>query len=463
MYTVSQIIISETKYPSLYQYAIKNSELANNLYNAALFRIRQIFTGYDKQIRTKNEKAVFELVNSLEKAYPSVKVKRVISYSHLEKLMRLEHNPDFFSGLPMQTAQHVLRQAVTDFTSWLKSLKSYKNDSSCYTGRPRMPQYRKGSLLTFTITNQDAVLYPFDNDSEYGTFLKLPLSKERISLSHIHKDSVMKEVKVIPFYGRFILSITLDIPKAAKNSDMHEMIGIDLGTDNIAALVCTDGSSRLYKGGVVLSENQNFAKSRAKAVGMITKGHNRVNASSKHLDNLSFHHCNFNRDQMHKISRSIINYCVSHKVGTIVIGENRLWKQISNIGVLNNQKFVSVPLDLLKKNIIYKAQTKGITVILQEESYTSKADFLACDSIPVYGKNDDAVSFSGKRICRGLYKSKAGVIVNADLNGAANILRKAVPDAWNNTTDFTFLNAPDVLGFHELNPQSIPVKRIAGM
>ena len=118
--------------------------------------------------------------------------------------------------------------------------------------------------------------------------------------------------------------------------------------------------------------------------------------------------------------------------------------------------------------IEYKAVMAGIAVVYQEESYTSKASFVDGDCIPVYGKNDHNAVFSGTRIKRGLYKCRNGEVINADLNGAANILRKAFPYAWNHRacmsvfSDFSFLKNPEVFGFHELNPKGIPVKRIMG-
>ena len=120
-----------------------------------------------------------------------------------------------------------------------------------------------------------------------------------------------------------------------------------------------------------------------------------------------------------------------------------------------------MPVALLKQLIIYKASSAGIRVIMQEESYTSKADITAMDYIPAYGIDDDKTAFSGTRISRGLYRCGNGLVINADCNGAANIMRKAIPDAWKNTDDFSFLALPEVYGFHELNSQGIPVKGIA--
>lgn len=357
----------------------------------------------------------------------------------------------------MQTAQAVVKQAVTDFSNWLKALKDYKNSPSKYLGRPQMPHYRKQDIITFSITNQDAVLYFTDR----GTFLKLPGIRERLYLPNVEKGSVLKEVKVKPYYGRYILSLTIECKDPAVSSqDMPNICAVDFGVDNFAAVVCNDGSSVLYKGKAVLSDCQWFHKKRARATGLITKGHKHMHAESKYLSRLSRHHADFVKDQCHKISRSIVDYCIRHQAGTLVLGENKLWKQNSGIGTQNNQNFVSMPIALLKQLIIYKASGAGIRVIMQEESYTSKADITVMDYIPAYGIDDDKAVFSGTRISRGLYRCGNGLVINADCNGAANIMRKAIPDAWNDTDDFSFLASPEVCGFHELNPKGIPVKGI---
>lgn len=441
----------------IYNYCDSNARKAKLLYNAALFRIRQIFTGWDKDSRTDNEKEVFAEVGLLEQAYPSIKVKRVISYCHLEKLMRVTHNPDFFAGLPSQSAQAVVRHAVTDFSNWLKSLKAYNNDPSKFLGKPQMPHYQKSDVITFGITNQDAVLYP----AGHGVDLKLPYIKERLHLSNIENDSVLKETKIKPYYGRYVLSLTLECKDpVVNNADMPNICAIDFGVSNFAAVVCNDGSSMLYKGGAVLADCQWFHKQRAEAVGIITKCHEHMHASSKYLSSLSRHHADFIKDQCHKISRAIVNYCIEHRAGTLVLGENKNWKQNSDMDSQSNQNFVSMPIGLLRQMIIYKAAGAGIKIIMQEESYTSQADITAMDYIPTYGIDDGKAIFSGRRAKR-FYHCSNGMTINADCNGAANIMRKAIPDAWNGITDFSFLASPEVSGFHELNPLCISVKGIA--
>ena len=454
-YRVTQRIISSDD--PLYPYFDNLCRKSKLLYNAALFRVRNIFTGYDKEHRTENEVEVFQEVALLQQSHPNMHVRRVISYTHLEKMMRVTENPDFFSGLPRQTAQQMVKQSVTDFKNWLASLREYKKHPEKYLGKPKMPRYKKSDLTTVIITNQDAVLYRDD----IGMSLKLPLQKQRLYFSYLSSDPVLKEVKIKPYYGRFLLCLTLEEPDVAFDPSGSHVCAIDLGTDNFAAIVCDDHSSAIYKGGAVLSKIQWFHKQRAKYVSIITKGHEKKHAVSKRLRDLSFHYANFVKDQCHKISRSIIDFCMEHQCGTLILGVNLLWKQRSNMNKINNQNFVSMPITLLRTMITYKALNAGIRIIEQEESYTSKADLIANDRIPTYGVDDKDASFSGKRIKRGLYRCSNGMILNADCHAAANIMRKAIPDIWKDTRDYTFLSAPDVYGFHKLNPKGIPVKGIA--
>lgn len=454
-YSVTQRIISKTDI--IYDYCDGLSKKSKLLYNASLFRIRNIFTGYEKEYRTSNESDVFQEVELLQDAYPNIHVRKVISYKHLEKLMRVTENPDFFAGLPMQTAQAIVKQAVTDFHNWLKALKEYGKNPEKFLGKPKMPHYKKDNLSTLTITNQDAVLYA----EEVGASLKLPLTKNRVLFSNVSGHSALKEVKIKPYYGRFLLCLTVEGPDREEDSLMPHVCAIDFGTDNFAAIVCDDHSSAVYKGGAVLSNTQWFYKQRAKYVSILTKGHERMHATSSRLKDLSFHHANFTKDQCHKISRSIIDFCLEHQAGTLILGVNPLWKQRAGMGTANNQKFVAMPISILCAMISYKALDAGIKIIEQEESYTSKADLISNDYIPTYGEDDDKAKFSGTRITRGLYRCADGTILNTDCHAAANIMRKAIPDIWKDTSDYTFLSSPKVYGFHELNPKSIPVKRIA--
>ena len=318
-----------------------------------------------------------------------------------------------------------------------------------------MPDYCKADKKTFKVTNQDAALYPTKDGK--GCLLKLPkMDPNRIQLSYLKDTSNLREIVFKPYYGKYIMTFIIEDMVPPFYPDLPNMAGMDLGTDNIAAIACTDGSSVVYKGGAILSANQFFAKQKASAVSILTKGKKHRHASSAFLSNLSLKHDCFLKDQMHKLSTAIVRYCIAHRIGILVVGTNRLWKQHASMSKENNQKFVSIPHERLRWMISYKALVAGIEVIWQEESYTSKADCTAGDLIPVYGKERTHPVFSGRRIERGLYLCKAGYCINADCNGAANILRKAFPHAWDACKDFQFLSTPASVGFESLNPSSIP-------
>lgn len=264
------MVISKESFGQIFTFAEDNSALAKNLYNAALFRIRQVFTGWNKTKRTDLEQLVFDELQQTETVYKSFKPRHVLSYAALDKIMRATNNPDFFAGLPMQTAQQVLKDAVHDFKSWLDSLKKYKKDPSNYTGKPKIPGYCKSNRKTFTVTNQDAVIYPVVDKDGYitGNELKLPgfKKKERVPINYVDHKSDLRMLTFKPYYDKYIMTFVIEDMAPPFYPDMPYMAGLDFGTDNIAAIACTDNSSVIYKGGAVLSSNQLFAKKKAKAV-----------------------------------------------------------------------------------------------------------------------------------------------------------------------------------------------------
>lgn len=450
MYSAQHTIIREHKYPALFAYLDNNAMLAKNLYNAALFRVRQVFTGWDKDSRTSNEQEVFDEVKVTEDTY-GIQIRRVISYYHLEKLMRATKNPDFFSGLPIHSAQYILKLAIQNFKAWLDALKKYKADPSLFLGKPRMPGYIKGDRAGFAFSNQEAVFY-----LEKG-YIKLPHTKETLPAVYAKEPWKLKQVNVKFLHGAYdvIPVFEMDGEGESTGNSFAECAAIDFGVENIAAIVYTDGHSSIYKGGALLSHNQLYAKRRAKAVHEITHGHKNVKAHSRRLERMDLDHENYIRNALHQISRDIVNRCVSHNVGVLVLGSNKFWKQESGIGKKNNQTFVMLPISRLQAIIRYKAEREGIRVIMQEESYTSKASFLDKDPIPEYGSGETA-AFSGIRVKRGLYRTGSGVLVNADCNAAANILRKALPDRADKIKDLQALISPEVM-----KPKRSPVKGIA--
>ena len=360
--------------------------------------------------------------------------------------MRVTENPDFFSGLSMQTAQEVLKQAARSFKGWISALSAYKKDPSAFTGRPKMPKYMKAGVLnTVVFTNQDCVFYTDNGKSR----LKFPKTKASVYGVMLPESARLMEVRLKPFHGRILLLCTFEVPDSGVKAPGPYACGLDFGVTNTVALVSDNGLAVLYKGGFIKAANQWYNKRSAELKSIMMKGKDPSKAArhvkTAKLDALSLKRANILHDAMHKISADIVNTCCENRIGTIVMGINQGWKQGINIGRTNNQNFVQIPLFMLQQMITYKAERAGIRVIRQEESYTSKADLLAMDPIPVYGKNPETV-FSGRRISRGLYRSADGTVVNADLNGAGNILRKAIPTAFNSDTDFSFLQGVQVRG-----------------
>jgi len=123
---------------------------------------------------------------------------------------------------------------------------------------------------------------------------------------------------------------------------------------------------------------------------------------------------------------------IAEGIGTLIIGKNPFWKQEPTMRRSDKQHFVQLPYARFIDMLTYKAKLVGIQVVVQEESYTSKASFLDLDPIPTYGEEENEPVFSGKRIKRGMYKSKHGVKINADVNGSYNIMRKVVPNVFRN-------------------------------
>ena len=183
------------------------------------------------------------------------------------------------------------------------------------------------------------------------------------------------------------------------------------------------------------------------------------------MDNIIQKRNNRVEDCMRKSARIVINYCIKNKIGNIVVGYNKDFKRNINIGKKNNQNFVQIPLFKIRQKLKYLCEYYGIKYKEQEESYTSKSSFLSQDPIPDYkdipkkgtieyimynsiSNKDNQTQFSGTRISRGLYKDhKQNLLLNADINGAANILRKSTynnKEVYNNIRK-TILDYPKVL------------------
>lgn len=400
-----------------------------------------------------NEQQVLDEIRLTMEVKKLRKPGRYLTYSFLEKMMRAAGNPDFFAGLPMQSAQEVLKAAIRSMKSWKEACQGYRADPSAYLGKPKMPKYKKpGIPVSLTYTNQDCIIY---HRADGTSYLKLPKTSLTMEVRNIPDGGILKEVKAVPYHGDFLVICTFACPDTSAPDAPHAC-GIDLGVDNTAALVSSNEYCLLYKGGDVKAMNQWYNKQMAALRSIAMKGHSPEEAAklgllyTKQMDALARKRDLFLKDHLHKVSADIVRFCLDHGIGTIVIGVNKNWKQGCNIGHVNNQNFVQIPLATLRSMLRCKAEQEGLTVLEQEESFTSKADLTAMDEIPVYKKDHPLYRFSGKRTSRGLYCTHNGQVINADLNGAGNILRKAFPDIFKGA-DFSFLQDILVRNYRDLN------------
>ena len=200
--------------------------------------------------------------------------------------------------------------------------------------------------------------------------------------------------------------------------DFKSAVGIDIGLNNLCAITSNDRSlSYVVKGGPVKSLNQFYNKTVGRLKSDLEK-FNRGQKTSRRIQRLNLKRKNKIEDYLHKASKRIINLCVDQKIGRIIIGHNKGWKQEIELGKRTNQNFVQIPFNRLIDMIRYKGEEKGICVETVEESYTSKVDHMSLE--PLCRQE----VYSGQRVKRGLFKSGTGKVLNADINGAVGILRK---------------------------------------
>ena len=453
----------------LFSYMSEITSKYKNMYNVANFYIRQVMFGVKvkPEDRIKEQKEVFGIIKNQLNVLDKVKIntlnktltkinndetlskeeksklfqqaakkalpykmpteeKWFLNYNELEGILRYSENVDY-KALPAQVAQQAIKDCIHDWDAYFKELKSYKANPSNYTGKPGIPKYKKGIRTTATFTNARTVIKCINN--KY--YLKFTGCDELLRLGNNVAGKRLAEVKVIPFYNKYKIILTLGEKETKdidnKNFEPKRIMGIDLGLVNFASISNNVGiNPTIIKGNFIKAENQYFNKQKAYYTSCLKKY-----SDTKNLSRLSRNRANRLKDYFYKISHYIIKIAKDNNIDTIIIGKNDLWKQNINIGNVNNQNFVSIPYAqflMILKNLCIK---NNIHIIFREESYTSKASFLDGDEIPTY-KEKYEYTFSGKRIQRGLYQTKDGIIINADINGASNIIRKEYPNAFNN-------------------------------
>ncbi|WP_237396964.1 transposase [Okeania sp. KiyG1] len=229
------------------------------------------------------------------------------------------------------------------------------------------------------------------------------------------------EVRIVPATSCYIIEVVYEKTNQAQIHSAY-VAGIDLGIDSKVALSTNKPGVKpmLVNGKPLKSVNQLYNKRKAKHQSHL-KGNRKT---SRKIEALTYHRNRFVENYMHNTSKLVVNYLVTNNIGTVVIGKNDNWKQGANIGKKNNQNFTQIPHDKLVKQITYKCQLAGIKVIETEESYTSKTSAVDLEE-PI--KHE---TYVGKRVKRGLFRSATGKVINADVNGSLQIIRKKFPEAF---------------------------------
>ncbi len=328
-----------------------------------------------------------------------------------------------FKAMRSACAQQICHDVVESFTSYRRLLALWKRGE--LAGKPRLPNYRKKGGMA--VVSCPARWTKLTEDNQ----LKIPLGKQVkawFGIDHFllsmpsnlnYKD--IKEFRIVPRNNCFYLECVYKQKELPKVSPSLNVLGIDHGVDNWLTCVSTTGKSFIINGKKVKSQNQWYNKQVAK----IKRG----KAQDYWDDNLASITEKRNRqmrDNINKSARFIVNWCLHNNISTVVFGWNSRQKDSINIGKKNNQEFVQIPTARLKNRIAQLCEQYGIQFIETEESYTSKSSFLDNDLLPTVGEKPDGWQPSGKRVKRGLYRSKDGFLINSDCQGAVNIIRKVI-------------------------------------
>ena len=369
------------------------SHTAKNLYNQAVYNIRQYY----------------------------FREKKYLSYQNNYAVLKTSEN---YKLLNSNMAQQILKEVDGSFKSFFGLLK--KKNKGMYNAKVKIPSYLpKNSFTTLVIgfvrLNEDTLIIPYSNS------FKKNHKKILIKIPPILLGKKIKEIRIIPkFNARFFeVQYTYEVQEEQRNLDKTHALAIDFGINNLATCVTNKGRSFIIDGKKLKSINQWFNKENARLQSIKDKQKygKKPTLRQKYLYSSRNNKVN---DYMSKTARKIINYCLENNIGTLVCGYNETFQRNSNIGKANNQTFVNIPFGKLREKLEYLCKLYSLRFVEQEESYTSKSSFFDMDILPKFEVDKpQPYSFLGKRIKRGLYQTSKGYILNADVNGALNILRKS--------------------------------------
>ena len=346
-------------------------------------------------------------------------------YLNYEKNYSLLKTSDNYKMLNSNMAQQILKEVDGSFKSFFGLLKLAKKGKYAFKDC-KLPHYLPKDgyttlVIGFVRLRGNKLILPFSN-----TYKKTHKAIE-ITIPPVLIDKKVKEIRIIPKSNArfFEIQYIYEAECMQRNLNPSNALALDLGINNLVTAVSSKGKSFIIDGKKLKSINQWYNKENTRLQSIKDKqrfGKKTTNRQKTITRNRN----NKVNDYMSKVARKIINYCILNDIGTLVVGYNETFQRNSNIGKANNQTFVNIPYGKLREKLEYLCELNGITYVKQEESYTSKASFWDKDEIPVYNDDNPKVyMFSGIRIHRGMYQCANGKRINADVNGALNILRKS--------------------------------------
>lgn len=320
------------------------------------------------------------------------------------------------SKLDTNIKQYIVKQVTRNWLSWIKATMSYRKSRSNFTGCPKMPNYLYKSR-NYNIIYIDSSRFR-KKDEETNSF-RIPCSDYRIFVPDKIKLRDVRQVTVQKHYDKIKINIIYEDREVIRNKyDNNSCIGIDLGVNNLMAITSNDKPfSYVINGRPLKSINQYYNKKLAEYRSDVERFNKKE--TSKRIRRLTMKRNNKINHYLHCASKQIINFCVNNGIEKIVVGHNAGWKQDIRIGHINNQNFVQIPFNTLINQLVYKSMKyTDLSVVIVEESYTSKADHIALEEMKHHEK------YLGRRVKRGLFKSSTGKLLNTDINGAIGIMRK---------------------------------------
>ena len=362
--------------------------IAKNLTNQAIYNIRQHYFAEGKYLK-------FELNYALLKSSNNYRM------------------------LHSNMAQQILKEVDESFKSFFASMKQGKSAlKDCSLPRYLPKDGYTTLVIGFVRLKGNKLILPYSN-----SFKKTHKAVE-ITVPPILLDKKIKEIRIIPRADAkyFEIQYTYEAECIQRNLNKTNALALDLGINNLVTAVSNKGETFIIDGRRLKSINQWFNKENARLQSIKDKQHLGMKPTNRQK---AMAHKRNNRinDYMNKAARIVIDYCIDNDIGILIVGYNETFQKDSNIDTRN---FVNIPYEILMDKLEYLCELNGITFVMQEESYTSKASFWDQDAIPVYNCDDGKeYRFSGKRIHRGQYKTATGKVLNADMNGALNIMSKS--------------------------------------